>query len=72
MPVFAAMLMVDTILGILAKMAPQLNMFVIGMQIKIFVGLAVMILIIGALPGIGDYIFKEMVKLFNSSITLLQ
>lgn len=72
MPVFAAMLMVDTILGILAKMAPQLNMFVIGMQIKIFVGLAVMILIIGALPGIGDSIFIEMVKLFNSSIPLLQ
>lgn len=71
-PVFAAILMVDTILGILAKMAPQLNMFVIGMQIKIFVGLAVMILIIGALPGIGDSIFNEMVKLLNSAITLLQ
>jgi flagellar biosynthetic protein FliR len=72
LPVFAAILMIDTILAILAKIAPQLNMFVIGMQIKIFVGLAVMLLVIGALPGIADFIFEEMVKMLQSAIVLLK
>jgi flagellar biosynthesis protein FliR len=71
LPVFAAILVVDTILGILAKIAPQLNMFVIGMQIKIFVGLIILILIIGFIPSVADLIFKEMVTMFQSSIELL-
>lgn len=70
-PVFAAILVVDTILAILAKMAPQLNMFVIGMQIKIFVGLIVFILVIGMIPAISDNIFNEMKVMFQSAKALM-
>lgn len=71
LPVYAATLLVNTILAILAKIAPQMNMFVIGMQIKIFVGLIVLVLIMGLIPSIADFIFNEMISLLKDSIELL-
>lgn len=60
LPIFAAILLTNIILGILAKVAPQMNMFVIGMQLKIFVGLFVLILVIQLVPQVADFIFGEM------------
>lgn len=71
LPVFASILVVNTILAILAKIAPQMNMFVIGMQLKIFVGLFVLILVIEMIPSIADFIFNEMVTMLKSSLELL-
>jgi flagellar biosynthetic protein FliR len=71
LPIFAAILVVNTVLAILAKIAPQMNMFVIGMQLKIAVGLFVMILIIDMVPSVADFIFNEMVILLKSSMELL-
>lgn len=71
LPVFAAVLMVDTILAILVKVAPQMNMFVIGMQIRIFVGLFVLLLVIGLIPSVADFIFDEMKSLLKSSAQFL-
>ena len=70
LPIFASILVVNTILAILAKIAPQMNMFVIGMQLKIFVGLLVMVLVIEMMPSIADFIFNEMVSLLKSSVEL--
>jgi flagellar biosynthetic protein FliR len=72
LPVFAAILIVNTLLAILAKIAPQMNMFVIGMQIKIFVGLIVLAVIMELIPGVADKIFNEMKDLLLQSIKLLQ
>jgi flagellar biosynthetic protein FliR len=72
LPVFAAILVVNTILGILAKVAPQMNMFVIGMQLKILVGLIVLYLIIGLTPSVADYIFNEMMELLRAIIDVMQ
>lgn len=71
LPVFAAMLVVNTVLAILAKAAPQLNMFVIGYQLKIFVGLAVITLMMLALPGISDIIFETMMKMMRTAVAYL-
>lgn len=71
LPVFAAILVVNTILAILAKIAPQMNMFVIGMQLKIFVGLFVLILITQLIPSVSDFIFNEMIDMLKKSIDLL-
>lgn len=71
LPVFAAMLIVNTVLAILAKVAPQMSMFVIGIQLKIFVGLAVMIVMIKMLPGIAELIFEEMMEVMRSAIEYL-
>lgn len=67
LPVFAATLVVNVILGILAKIAPQMNMFVIGMQLKIFVGLFILLMIAGLLPQVTDFIIEEM----KTMITLI-
>jgi flagellar biosynthetic protein FliR len=71
LPVFAAILVVNTILAILAKIAPQMNMFVIGMQIKVFVGLIVLALIIEMIPSVADFIFREMITMLKASIEYL-
>lgn len=63
LPIFVVILLLNVILGILAKVAPQLNMFSVGMQIKILVGLAVMFLTSSMLPGAADFIFKEMKRM---------
>ncbi|MDD7403897.1 MAG: flagellar biosynthetic protein FliR [Butyribacter sp.] len=71
LPVFACTLILNVILGILAKVAPQMNMFVIGMQLKVFVGLVLLFLIMSLLPGITDFLFEEMqvlTKLFMQSM----
>lgn len=44
----------------MAKAAPQMNMFVVGIQLKVFLGLAVLFVTIGFLPNVAEYIFDEM------------
>ena len=60
LPVMIATMLLNVVLGVLAKTAPQMNMFVIGMQLKIFVGFAGLFVTIGFLPNITQYIYKEM------------
>ncbi len=68
LPEFAAMLVVNTVLAILAKAAPQLNMFVIGYQLKIFVGLTVLVVMLLLLPGISDMIFGNMIDNMKNAL----
>lgn len=63
LPIFACIMVLNCILGILAKVSPQMNMFAVGMQMKIMVGFAVLFLTVSLLPGIADFIFKEMRKM---------
>ena len=63
LPIFTCIFIINVILGVLAKVAPQMNMFVIGMQLKLFVGLFILFMIMGMLPGVVDFIFQEMREL---------
>lgn len=63
LPIFAVMIMLNAILGVLAKVSPQLNMFAVGIQIKILTGLCVLFLTVGMLPGAADFIFTEMKRM---------
>ena len=60
LPVFAVMILLNALLGILAKVAPQMNMFSVGIQIKVLVGMCVLMITIGMLPQISEMIFTEM------------
>ena len=42
LPIVGVMLIIDTILGVLVKSVPQMNIFVVGMPAKVFIGLLVM------------------------------
>lgn len=63
LPVFACMMLVNCVLGILARVSPQMNMFAIGMQLKVLVGLTVLILAFTLLDSIADNIAQEMKRL---------
>lgn len=71
LPLFAANLMVNVVLGVLAKVAPQMNMFVIGMQLKVFVGLVILCLAGKYVPNVADMIYSEMKTMVNEVIKAL-
>lgn len=68
LPIFVVSMILNVILGIMAKVAPQMNMFAVGMQLKVLVGFLVMFLTIRLLPNISNFIFKEMKKLIVAFI----
>lgn len=68
LPIFCTMLILNCVLGILAKIAPQMNMFTVGLQLKILVGLGVMFLTIRMLPGAADFVFVEMKRMIVSFV----
>lgn len=72
LPIFAAILIVNTVLAILAKVAPQMNMFVIGLQLKVFVGFLVLMFMATMIPTVADFIFDEMMTMLKSSIAYLK
>lgn len=71
LPMFACILMVNCILAILAKVAPQMNMFVIGLQLKVFVGLAVLFIMMEMLPAVSDTIFENMIVMLKKAVSFL-
>lgn len=71
LPVYGTILLVNVVLGIMAKVAPQMNMFVVGIQMKIFFGLAILLLMVSMLPGVADFLIREMKTLFREVVGLL-
>ena len=59
LPFFACIMILNCVLGIMAKVAPQMNMFSVGMQLKLLVGFAVLYLTIFLVPTVANFIFNE-------------
>lgn len=59
LPVFACIMILNCILGIMAKVAPQMNMFAVGIQLKVLVGLVVIFLTAFMIPNIANFIYSE-------------
>lgn len=68
LPIFCVILLLNAILGVLAKVSPQLNMFAVGMQLKIIVGLSTFYFTITLLPGAADFIFQQMKQVVTSFV----
>jgi flagellar biosynthetic protein FliR len=60
LPVFCAMILLNAILGIMAKVSPQMNMFAVGIQLKMLVGIGVLLIAVTMLPSAADFIFTQM------------
>lgn len=60
LPIFAAMLIMNCVLGIMAKVAPQMNMFSVGIQIKLITGLFIMFVTVRLIPVISNIISETM------------
>ena len=69
LPIFATMMMLNAILGVMAKVSPQMNMFAIGIQLKVLTGLTVLFLTVGLMPKAADLIFTEVKKLMVSFVS---
>lgn len=68
LPVFTVMILLNAILGVLAKVSPQLNMFAVGIQLKILVGLSVLFLSMAMLPEAAGFVFDQMKKVMVSFV----
>ena len=63
LPVFCTIMLLNAILGILAKVAPQMNMFAVGIQLKVLTGLTILFITVGLLPDAASLIFTQMKKM---------
>jgi flagellar biosynthetic protein FliR len=72
LPIFCVILLLNAILGVLAKVSPQMNMFAVGIQLKILAGLGVLFLTVGMMPGASDFIFEEMKTVMVSLVEAIQ
>jgi flagellar biosynthetic protein FliR len=70
-PLVVAMFLTDIGLGFLAKTAPQYNVFVIGMPLKIIVGFLLLLLIIPGFTSIFELVFAEMFKALESLLQIV-
>lgn len=68
LPIFCAMLFLNCVLGVLAKVSPQLNMFAVGMQLKVLVGLGILFLSVRMLPTLADVVFTQMKRMVVSFV----
>jgi flagellar biosynthetic protein FliR len=62
------MLILNSVLGIMAKVSPQLNMFAVGIQFKVLVGLCVIFFSASMLPDTANFIFDRMKSLMTSFV----
>ena len=59
LPFFATLMITNCILGVMTKVAPQMNMFSVGIQLKIFVGYIILFFTIFMFPNVADMVFDE-------------
>lgn len=71
-PVLAAIFLVDVLLGVLAKTMPQMNVFVVGMPLKIFIGIAVVMITIPLFLAILQNIFSNMNEEIYNLLKVIQ
>ena len=60
LPIMAAGLTIEVILGVLMKMTPQIHMFVVGIPLKMVVGLFVLATTLPIFATVSMWIFDEM------------
>lgn len=68
LPMFCVMLLLNCTLGILAKVSPQMNMFAVGMQMKVLLGLSIMFFTVRMLPDAANFVFREMKSVITSFV----
>lgn len=67
-PVLVSVFIINVALGILVKAVPQMNMFVVGLPLKLLVGMFILLLTTPAVIRMTDFIFTVMDDLFINMI----
>lgn len=63
-PIIAVLFIIDCGLGILARTVPQMNMFVIGLPLKMLVLFSLLLMTFALVPLFNEMIIKNMVDFF--------
>jgi len=71
-PLVATMFLLDVALGMLAKTAPQFNIFVVGIPLKLIVGIAVLFLIVAGFAAVFQSLFASMFEYLNLMMRALR
>ena len=71
LPIFAVMIILNAVLGILAKVSPQLNMFAVGIQMKVLVGFCVLFVTTAMLPDAAGFIYEQMKHMVVSFVRVM-
>ncbi|MGG0411531.1 flagellar biosynthetic protein FliR [Peribacillus simplex] len=70
-PVVGSIFLVDVTLGILARTVPQLNVFVVGIPVKIIAGLVVIILVMGMMMTVVTQLFNFLLLTMRQLMQLI-
>nr|WP_170295423.1 flagellar biosynthetic protein FliR [Chengkuizengella sediminis] len=70
-PLIAVLFLVDVALGMLARTAPQFNLFVIGIPIKIMVGLFVLFTLVTGFLYLYEDLFEKMFKRLEELLMII-
>jgi len=68
-PIVASMFLTDVALGILTKSAPQFNIFVVGIPLKMILGFAIMFLLVSGFAALFQNLFNT---LFDSMFEMMR
>lgn len=68
LPVFASITLMNIILALLAKLAPQMNMFSVGIQLKLLAGLSVIMITVTLLPDVCNFITTQIQQMMVSIV----
>ncbi|MFA5523332.1 MAG: flagellar biosynthetic protein FliR [Tissierellales bacterium] len=71
-PVLAVIFLTDVLLGILAKTMPQMNVFIVGMPLKIFIGIATVIITLPLFIATLQNIFSNMTDEIYNLLRIIQ
>lgn len=71
-PLVVALFLTDLGLGFLARTAPQFNVFVIGIPVKILVGFFMLLLLLTGLTSLFSELFQEMFRAMQNLLDIIQ
>ena len=71
-PLLAALFLTEVALGLLARAAPQMNVFILGFPLKILLTLGLVGLVLPALPGVVDNVVNRSVRSGNEIVELFE
>src|SRR5690625_143834 len=71
LPLVGSLFLVDVALGIIARTVPQLNVFVVGLPLKITVSFAVLFFFMAMYIGLTKILFQTLFEIMNDLMLIL-
>ncbi|WP_353947716.1 flagellar biosynthetic protein FliR [Sporolactobacillus sp. Y61] len=71
MPIVGCLFLVDVAIGLIARTVQQVNVFVVGLPLKIIVGFLIMLIVFPAFIGLFSTIFESMTEILSTYMNIL-